>query len=85
MRRFGDSSNRYFDCALRDSLNTIKEAHVQLYLLTGTARTAAALASQIELCDVLLVGISGIQASLARDLENTRLVPQSSGHVHLNA
>jgi hypothetical protein len=36
------------------------------------------LASQIELCDVLLVEISGIRSSLARDLKETRQPPSSA-------
>ena len=68
-------SNRPFDCAVRGSLNTIKEAHVRLHILNGKRATMAALASQIELCDLLLLEISGIHTGLARDLEHTRLAP----------
>jgi hypothetical protein len=70
------------DCAVRDSLNAIKEAHGRLHLLTDTCMTAAALASQIELFDVLLGEISGIQTRLARDFLRTRVTPEVS---HLNA
>lgn len=72
--RVSSFSDKSFDYSLRDSLNTIKEAHVQLHLMSGTSITAAALASQIELCDVLLVKISGIHTDLARDLRESRLV-----------
>jgi len=78
MRKIADPSNKRFDCAVRDSLNTIKETHVQLHLLTGTSATAVLLTSQIELYDVLLDEISGIHTSLARDLKHTRLTPQVS-------
>jgi hypothetical protein len=85
MRKIADPSNKRFDCALRDSLSTIKEAHVKLHLLTGTSTTAALLASQIKLYDVLLDEISGIHTGLARDLEHTRLTPQVSSRPSLNA
>jgi hypothetical protein len=68
MQKIADPANKRFDCAVRDSLSTIKEAHVQLHMLTATSATAALLASQIELYDVLLDEISGIHTSLARDL-----------------
>jgi hypothetical protein len=61
-----------FDCPLRDSLSVIREIHGQLHALTGVMTTANVLASRIELCDVLLVEISSIRSSLARDLQRTR-------------
>jgi hypothetical protein len=64
-------SNRPVDCALRASLDTIKEAYVQLHVHNGKCATVAALASQIELCDVLLLEISDIHTGLARDLKHT--------------
>jgi hypothetical protein len=85
MRNIGDLSNKCFDCAVRDSLSTIKEAHVQLHLLTGTSATAALLASQIELYDVLLDEISAIHTSLGGDFKHTRLTPQVSSRHGLNA
>jgi hypothetical protein len=78
MRKIADHSNKRFDCAVRDSLSMIKEAHVQLHQLTGTSATAALLASQIGLYDVLLGEISDIHSSLARDIKHTRLTPQVS-------
>jgi hypothetical protein len=69
-------SNTPFDCAIRGSLNTIKEAHVRLQVLNAKHATMAALASQIELCDLLLLEISGIHTGLARDLEHTHLPPR---------
>lgn len=64
---------RSFDYALRDSLSVIKETHVQLHVLTGMTTTANVLASQIELCDILLGEISGIRSSLAKDIQRARL------------
>jgi hypothetical protein len=86
MRKIADPANKRFDCAVRDSLSTIKETHVQLHLLIGTsATTATLLASQIELYDVLLDEISGIHTSLAKDLKHTRLTPQVSSRFSLHA
>jgi hypothetical protein len=85
MQKIADPSKKCFDRVVRDSLSTIKEAHVQLHLLTGTSATAALLASQIELCDVLLDEISGIHSNLARDLKHTRLKLQVSSRPSLNA
>ena len=65
MRKISDVSDSC-ECALGSSLSAIKQAHDQLRLLTGTATTATVLARQIELCDVLLVEISGIRSSLSK-------------------
>jgi hypothetical protein len=46
---------------------------------------ATVLASKIELCDVLLVEISGIRRSLAKDLNHARAAPQPGGQIGLNA
>jgi len=89
MRKIGDVTGRYpsgsCDGTLRSSLSAIKQAHDQLHFLTGMCTTATVLASQIELCDVLLVEISGIRSSLAKDLNYTRGAPQPSRHAALNA
>ena len=61
-----------FDCSLHGSLSAIKEARVRLDVLTGMSTTATTLASQIELCDVLLIEISGIRSTLARNFWHTR-------------
>jgi hypothetical protein len=58
-------------CALGNSLSAIKQAHTELHLLTRMRASPILLASQIELCDVLLVEIAGIRSSLARDLKQT--------------
>jgi hypothetical protein len=60
------------DCALRESLSVIRQTHVQLHVLTGKMTTATVLASRIELCDALLLAISGVRNSLIRDLQLTR-------------
>jgi hypothetical protein len=89
MRKISDVTARYpsrpCNGTLRSSLSAIKQAHDQLHFLTGMCTTATVLASQIELCDVLLVEISGIRSSLAKDLNYTRGAPQPSGHAGLNA
>ena len=84
MKKISDASSSYA-CALGGSLSAIKQAHDQLHLLTGMATTARVLAWQIELCDVLLIEISGIRSSLARDLNHTRGAPQPDGRIGLNA
>ncbi len=61
--------------SLQHSLTAIREAHVQLHLLTGKSTSPTALASRIQLCDVLLGEISGIRSSLARSLEHRRSGP----------
>lgn len=78
MRKIYDPSKKRFDRPVLDSLSTIRKAHIQLRLLTGTSATAALLASQIQLYDLLLDEISGIHSSLAKDLKRTRLKPQAS-------
>ena len=85
MRKIADPSNNHFDCAVEESLSTIKKAHVRLHLLTDTTATATFLASQIQLCDVLLDEISDIHTNLARDLKYTRLTPLVSGRPRMNA
>jgi hypothetical protein len=65
-----------FDSSFQDSLSTIREAHSQLHLLKGMSTTPTVLASQIELCDVLLAEISGIRSSLASDIKLARREPQ---------
>lgn len=60
-------------CALRDSLSVIRQTHGRLHVLMGMTSTPNVLASRIELCDVLLVEISGIRNSLAKDLRYSRI------------
>ena len=84
MRKTSDAGTSC-EGALRNSLSAIKQAHQQLHLLTGTDTTASVLAWQIELCDVLLVEISGIRSSLAKDFNYTRGAPRPGGQIGLNA
>jgi hypothetical protein len=77
-------ANGFSDGVLWNSLRTIKQAHIQLDLLTGMRTSPTVLASQIELWDVLLVEISGIRSSLARDLKRTR-GPPVNGHPGINS
>jgi hypothetical protein len=63
-------SGASFDYTLRDSLSVIRQTQAQRHVLTGVASTPNVLASQIELCDILLVEISGIRDSLTKDLGN---------------
>jgi hypothetical protein len=85
MRTDGILSTKSLDSALRESLSTIKEIQAQLHLQNGSCTTAAGLTSQIELCDILLAEISGIQANLATGLKNTGSRPQAFSRVRLNA
>jgi hypothetical protein len=64
------------DCALLDSLIAIRQAQLNLHRLTGMCTTASVLTSQIELCELLLVQISGIHDSLAEDLKQSRIPGQ---------
>jgi hypothetical protein len=80
-----DNAGDTHECALGNSLSAIKQAHNQLHSLTGKDTTAAALAWQIELCNVLLVEISGIRSSLVNDLNYSRGTPKPDGRLGLNA
>jgi len=71
------------DGTLRGSLGAIKHAQTQLRHLTRACASPTVLASQIELCEVLLAEISGIHISLARDIKRARL-PKANGHAGLN-
>jgi len=84
MRKISDVSDSY-ECTLRSSLSAIKQARDRLHLPTGMDTTATVLALQIELCDVLLVEISDIHSSLAKDLNHTRGAPSLVGQIGLNA
>jgi hypothetical protein len=77
-------ANGFSGGILWNSLSTIKQAHVRLHLLTGARTSPTVLASQIELCDVLLLEISGISSNLARDLKQTRGRPRTS-HIGLHS
>jgi hypothetical protein len=78
-----DHINNSSDGTLRDSLGAIKHAQTKLRHLTRTCASPTVLASQIELCDVLLAEISGIHSSLAKDIKQAHL-PRANGHAGLN-
>jgi hypothetical protein len=71
--------------ALWDSLSTIKHAQMELCHPTRRCISPSVLASQIELCEVLLVEISGIRSSLTKDLKETRRSPQAGSGAGLNS
>jgi hypothetical protein len=71
--------------AVSHSLSTIRHAHGQLHRLTGMRISPTVLASQIELCNLLLVEISDIHRSLARDLEQMRRPSSPDGHAATNS
>ena len=70
--------------AVRDSLSAIRHAQIQLRHLTHTRASPTVLASQIELCEVLLAEISGIHSSLAKDINQACGLPKASGDAGLN-
>jgi len=72
MRKSGQAIG-FGDGAIVHSLSAIRYAHGQLHRLTGMRTSPTVLASQIELCDLLLGEISDIHSSLARDRKSTRL------------
>lgn len=84
MEEFNDVNDSP-DGALWNSLSAIKQAHLQFHLLTDMCPAPTILASQIEICEVLLVAIAGIRSSLAEDLKRTRGPPQVNGHTGLNS
>lgn len=81
MRKSGHSSNELIDCTVRGALNTVRECYAQLRLLNGERSSAAIFASQIELFDMLLAGISTIRTGFAIDLQDIRRTPTSRAKV----
>jgi hypothetical protein len=71
MRNSGEA-NGFGGGAVVHSLSAIRHAHGQLHRLTSMRTSPTVLTSQIELCDQLLIEISDIHRSLARDLERMR-------------
>jgi len=69
------------DSGVGSCLTAIRQAQDRIHLLNGMRASPTVLASQIELCDVLLVEISDIRSSLVRDLRASR--NSHSGTVHL--
>ena len=76
MRNSGQA-NGFGGVAVVQSLDAIRHAHGQLDRLTGMRISPTVLASQIELCDQLLIEISDIHRSLSRDMALTRRPPVS--------
>jgi hypothetical protein len=58
-----------FNHALLNSLKKIRAAKSRFHLLTTRGSTQAVLASQIELCDVLLEEIRSISCSLEKRID----------------
>ena len=76
MSKLGGYSSMPVDGAVRGSLSAIRKAHLQLDLMTRPSTTETAIASQIQLCNVLLAEISGIRSCLAIDLQHARRSPK---------
>jgi hypothetical protein len=57
-------ANEFAGDAILTSLSAIKQAQGRLHLLTSMGSSPTILASQIELCDLLLAEISGIRNHL---------------------
>jgi len=72
-----DHINNSSDGTLRDSLGAIKHAQTKLRHLTRTCASPTVLASQIELCDVLLAEISGIHNNFSSIVRTFGSVPFS--------
>lgn len=60
---------RLFNHAILNSLKKIRTAKSRFHLLTARGSTQAVLASQIELCDVLLEEIRSISCSLENRMD----------------
>lgn len=67
-----------FDHGLSNSLKTIRAARSRFHLLTARSSTQAVLASQIELCDVLLDEIRSISGSLEKRMMSRSLTSRCS-------
>jgi len=65
------NSGGLFNHALLKSLKKIRAAKSRFHLLTARGSTQAALASQIELCDVLLEEIRSISCSLEKRMDKS--------------
>jgi hypothetical protein len=67
------------DPGVGNCLTAIRQAHNRIHLLSSMRASPSIVASQIELCDVLLVEISDIRSTLARDLEESRVPASANG------
>ena len=83
MRKIGRESISP-DCAVDNSLIAIRQVHTQLHLLAGMDSSPTLIASQIQLCDVLLVEIAGIRSNLAGNVKQTSGAPAFS-HFGMNS
>jgi hypothetical protein len=63
-----------FNQALLHSLRTIEVAKTQFHRLTASDSTLAVLASQIEICDVLLEELRAISCSLERRMSSRDVI-----------
>jgi hypothetical protein len=66
------------DRHIGESFDTIRYVQTQLDRLSLQRATPMAISRRIELCNVLLREISGIRASLARDIGRSREKEQGS-------
>jgi hypothetical protein len=71
------------DPGVGNCLTAIRQAHNRLHFLSTMRASPTVLASQIELCDVLLFEISDIRSSLARDIKESRVPPPANGRYWL--
>jgi hypothetical protein len=67
-----------FNRAVLNSLKTIRSAKSRFHLLTERDSTPAILASQIELCDVLLEEIRTISCSLEKRMKGRSAISRRS-------
>jgi hypothetical protein len=84
MRKSGQATG-FSNGPVVHSLSAIRHAHGQLHRLTGMRTSPTVLACQIELCDLLLIEISDIHRSLARDLEQMMHQPMVSAQPAANS
>lgn len=73
-----------FNHALSKSLKKIRAAKSRFHLLTARGSTQAVLASQIELCDVLLEEIRSISCSLEKRMDKCGVTNRRSAATRRN-
>jgi hypothetical protein len=67
-----------FDHALSNSLKTIRAAKSRYHFLTARSSTKAVLASQIELCEVLLEEIQSISSGFEKRMSSRSVIGRRS-------
>jgi hypothetical protein len=67
-----------FDHALSNSLETIRAAKSRYHFLAARVSTKAVLASQIELCDVLLEEIQSISSGFEKRMSSRSVIGRRS-------